>query len=192
MKVHIQKEHTEEQHQAIFECETCEKTFTTEPSLKQHTNSKHAKHKERQNLPVGHPERVRDQESVSLMSMRNACNICGCRFQYQNQVEAHMREHNTNQQGFERRQARKSCRYFRRGYCLKGNQCAFEHSEQTQNHTPACNKGLECRYLYQNRCSFFHPGIGVQKPQNMQDFRFGRRNKRPPMSSNNMNDWMNY
>ena len=84
------------------------------------------------------------------------------------------------------------CRYFRRGYCAKGTQCTFRHSESYQIYAPACNQGLRCRYLAQGRCSFFHPGVGIQKPQRQQDFRFGSLRNRPPMLAQNMSAWMEY
>ena len=193
LKEHNQQKHAVEQIVTLYECESCEKTFTTQPALKQHKTSKHQNnYRDRQNLPVGHPERIAEQERVYLQRLNISCAICGGRFQSQSQLEDHMKEHTTNQQSFERQNANKPCRYFRRGYCAKGNQCAFQHNEHNQNYTPACNQGNQCRYLYWNRCSFFHPGVGVQKPQNMQDFRVGMRNNRPPMNMMNMNAWMDY
>ena len=60
----------------------------------------------------------------------------------------------------------KACRYFKRGMCLKGNMCRFSHNfeNQTTNFTPYCARGQQCIFLQQNRCHFFHPGVGVQMP----------------------------
>ena len=58
----------------------------------------------------------------------------------------------------------KECFYFIRGHCLKGDTCAFKHGNQ-RNYTPECRNGSHCRYLSSGICSFFHPGVGVQRPK---------------------------
>ena len=101
-----------------------------------------------------------------------------------------MKAHRNNSErpgGFENVNASKICRYFRRGYCAKGSQCEFKHSQAYKNYAPACNQGPGCRFLSQNRCSFFHQGVGVQKPRKQQDFQYGSMKSRPPMSI-----WMEY
>ena len=168
----------------------CEKTFQTEPSLKQHIKSVHKKTVE---LPIGHPDRFTEQERVTQQNMQYSCNLCGCIFRFQNQIQNHMKEHRTNfdsQQGFVNQNVNRACRYYRRGYCAKGDQSEFKHGKSYQNYTPACNRGSECRYLSQNRCYFYHQGIGVQKPRMQQDFRFGSMRNRPPMVAQNMSAWL--
>ena len=134
------------------------KSFQTKPSLKQHMN---LKHRFRENLPVGHPDRLSEQERVTQQSTQYSCNLCGCIFRFPNQIENHMKAHRNNSErpgGFENVNASKICRYFRRGYCAKGSQCEFKHSQAYKNYAPNCNQGPGCRFLSQNRCSFFHQG----------------------------------
>ena len=106
-----------------------------------------------------------------------------------------MKEHRSSherQQGFQNKSSGKPCRYFKKGYCAKGNQCTFKHIESYKTYAPACNQGPECRYLAQGRCYFFHPGVGIQKPQREHDFRYGSLKNRPPMINRNLSAWLDY
>ena len=133
-----------------------------------------------------------------------------------------MKEHvqNSNaQKEFVMSSQEKTCRYFRRGLCLKGDLCPFRHQNTDANFTPACSRGQGCTFFMQNRCNFYHPGVGVQAPKSQQragydgiqrecrykddcwnimtcsflhpqqGFQFVRNMNRPPP---NMNIWRNY
>ena len=130
-------------------------------------------------------------------------------------LERHMTaseaETKSNYEGFKRSRAEIICRYYRRGFCEKGNQCLFKHEKTQRNSTPACNRGVECRYLYQKRCRYFHQGVGVQNQEQkecryknecrnqskcpfahpVQYFRFTQRTVRPPQGTHvrNMEIW---
>ena len=50
----------------------------------------------------------------------------------------------------------------RKDFVLKAmHSCGFKHKDPYTNYTPACKHGPKCFFLHQNRCSFFHPGVGV-------------------------------
>ena len=121
LKIHHEEHHTSIQK---FNCSVCDKNFITEPSFSQHMNSKHKSNN--RNLPVGHPERLRTQEKVSHQQMKFACAVCGYRFQLPGEVEEHVREHHGDER-FETQNRNRICRYFKRGFCAKGDQCAYQH-----------------------------------------------------------------
>ena len=188
------KNHTKMKHVAIsaFECDECDKTFPTESSMRQHKSSKH---KKTYSLPVGHAEWVRDVRNEPQTHKAFACTDCGQTFASIHEISEHVKEHTGQTHKSESfRKVNRSCRYFRRGYCAKGNNCNFSHKEsQSTHYTPTCNKGSQCLFLQQNRCSFYHPGVGVQKPRERpysQGFRSGMKSAWPPMSTRNVKVWM--
>ena len=95
-----------------------------------------------------------------------SCTECDKRFVSANQVEEHIKQHEdrTDQNQFEKINKHKLCRYFRNGFCRRGEECNFKHSEEQRN-VSKCKRGQECVFFQQNRCHFFHPGYGVQKPR---------------------------
>ena len=143
-------------------------------SLQQHMNQKH---KTTVSFPVGHPDRVKNKNSKSP---KIACVQCDKRFSTGAKIEKHMKEHtgsNHSNSEFESPIKEKIRRYFKNGFCMKGEQCIYKHQRMSANFTPACNRGPGCSFLLQNRCSFFHPGVGVQMPRdkedkNKQEYRF--------------------
>ena len=161
MEEHIQTEHRNRNKNITVSCNICRQEFPTEHSLKQHTQSKHKKSVQ---LPVGHPNRVNADSQRMLIS----CTECDKRFVSANQVEEHIKQHEdrTDQNQFERINKHKLCRYFRNGFCRRGEECNFKHSEEQRDRVSKCKRGQECVFFQQNRCHFFHPGYGVQKPRN--------------------------
>ena len=97
-----------------------------------------------------------------------------------------MREHHGDER-FETQNRNRICRYFKRGFCAKGDQCTYQHKKPIKS-THACNNGMQCHFLKQNRCRFFHPEVGVTN----QGFQFGIRKNRPPVWVRDMNPWMDY
>ena len=155
---HMQKSHKNEDENLALGCNICDKQFPSQHSLKQHKTSKH---KENNQLPVGHPERAYDNPQRMLI----LCVECGKRFSNGNHVDEHMKEHRriSDENDFEKPKSNKPCRYFRNGFCCKGEQCNYRHIE-AQTKSSKCNRGKDCSFFQQNRCRFFHPGFGVQKP----------------------------
>ena len=152
-------------HQNEIRCDVCDKTFASEHSLKQHNSSKHYATPK---LPVGHPEKAARKEKENNHA-DIACVQCGKRFSNGRDVDDHMLTHKDEEENaaFEGYTETRVCRYFRRGACVKGNMCRFVHNNTNQGRvfTLRCAKGQACIFLQQNRCSFFHPGVGVQKPR---------------------------
>ena len=178
-------------------------------------NSKHSNEKE---LPVGHPQRahMKNNESTNI-----ACLQCDKRFTNGKEIQDHMKEHTGGNAGqeFKNPGVDKICRYFKNGFCRKGDQCLFKHTEGQTNFTPKCARGTGCFFLQQNRCHYFHPGVGVQMPRmqteslqsecrykeqcwnistcsffhsnSNQGFRFAQRQSRPPQGIR-MNMWRDY
>ena len=208
--------HTEIQESVNLVCISCDKEFNSEHSLKQHMNSKRINVNA---LPVGHPERARKNNNETL---KIACVKCDKRFSTGKDVEEHMQEHNgdgNTDQEYENPSVDKICRFFRNGYCSKGDECLFKHIGGQTNSTPTCNRGPGCFFFQQNRCHFFHPSAGIQQPRiqpkssqrecrfkqqcwNIADcpffhpgqgFRFARRQNRPPQEGvRGMSAWIDY
>ena len=156
---HIQTVHKNENKGLNFSCTKCEREFPSQNSVKQHMNSMH---KDDKRLPVGHHERADKNSQRMIIS----CTECGKRFATGNQVEEHMKEHSSNidEQHFEKSNKDKHCRYFRNGFCRKGDECNYKHIT-TQRLPKRCNRGQDCSFFQQNRCRFFHPGFDIQKPR---------------------------
>ena len=151
---HMKCTHKVEKDISYVKCGMCDKNFISEHSLKQHTNIKHINDR---NIPVGHPLRAQknNQETLNIK-----CTKCDKNFATGNQVDEHMKLH---EKDFERTSSDKICRYFRKGYCAKGELCVFKHIKiQLLSPPPMCNRGQDCTFLKQNRCKFFHSNIGVQ------------------------------
>ena len=168
-------------------CSKCNKQFQTNNSYKQHVNTKHV-----DTVPVGHQEWTpRQYEEVEYQDNTHRCPECPAQFPTKEHLKSHMDrhqdegeypcfqceinfnskiemdEHMRSDHGqFESQ--KKVCRHFRQGNCLKGNQCKFWHPQtryqsRQHNFSPACNRGPTCAFKAQNRCNYFHPGIGVQQ-----------------------------
>ena len=157
-------------------------------------------------LPVGHPGRYqRMQQNGKSM----ACTLCDKRFDTGKDIENHMIEHEGEaNEGFQTPREEKICRYFRNGFCYKGEQCVFKH---IKTGPPACKRGQKCIFFYQNRCRFSHEGSGIQEKQKEcrykercwdlstckylhrdQDFQYVKQTNRPPQGVRNMNIYQNY
>ena len=130
-----------------MKCRHCDKEFENSASLMQHTKSKH---ESSVTLPVGHPDRARQQNDavfecpqcpaqcktrtdLNLHMITHSrkgieCQECEEMFETKSDLNHHMR---TNHNGFQR--LRTLCRYFLQGRCTKGNQCKFEHSQRGSN-----------------------------------------------------------
>ena len=209
------KEH-EETHSNKFVCITCDKVFLSEHSFKQHMQSKHGNNdRARTSLPVGHPNRYQRKESVQNIP----CTICSKVFATGKEVDDHMefhKEENKTQQGFQSTWKEKICRYFRNGFCFKGEQCLFKHIEASGHQAPPCRRGQQCSFKARNMCKFFHSEQINQNSQekrmkeckfqercwNMvsclyshstqQGFQFSRGHNRPPQGVTNMSAWLEY
>ena len=203
---HLLGAHKAEQ-EANLVCITCDKNFMSQHSLKQHMSSKHVSER---SYPVGHPQRaqMKNKEILNI-----ACTKCDQKFENGTQVDEHMKYHTG---GFKAKSFDKICRYFRKGYCAKGEHCIFKHVEIQSEPTPTCKRGQDCIFMQQNRCNYFHQNIGVQKPRSYnnskpckfqeqcwdkseckfshssQVFRPVMKRSRPPQEQREVNVWQEY
>ena len=143
MNEHMQAQHKVQQDSVNLACISCDKTFPSQHSLKQHLNSKHKKEEE---LPVGHPQRAQNKNNESP---KIACVQCDRRFSTGREVQDHMLEHTGNkaEQSFKTPVMDKVCRYFQNGFCRKGDQCLFKHTDIQTNSTPMCGRGQGCFFF---------------------------------------------
>ena len=158
MKKH-EEIHTQKINEGGLKCITCDKEFQTQHSLKQHLDTKHKSNNIK--FPVGHPGRYEQQKNIK-------CTKCGKLFQTGREVQEHMVEHtveNNDEQTHQFVRKEKICRYFKNGFCFKGEQCAFKHVQYRNNDTPVCRNGQECKFFLQNRCKFSHESVRVQTNQ---------------------------
>ena len=145
--------HVTEENEAPRICITCDKQFTTDHAIKQHMQSKHSSNKK--SFPVGHPQRYQYEKEPQNI----ACMKCDKVFSTGNEVDNHMNEHFNEKDlhDFEIPRKERMCRYYRRGFCKKGNECVFKHNEVKEHQAPPCRRGRHCFFNAQNRCKFSHP-----------------------------------
>ena len=215
---HMNQSHENQPKERDNECDQCDRTFESEHSLKQH---KQSKHKTTPNLPVGHPDRAQTGSIHEKMSLDISCVQCGKRFTRGADIDLHMLEHIEEQTNgrFETPYESRTCRYFRDGFCKKGESCRFSHktSNKEVSLTPRCSRGQNCPFMMQNRCIFFHPGVGVQvqgrQPfrnkecrykdacrniqkcsfsHTSQDFQYVQTTRRRPIAQRTLNAWLDY
>ena len=203
---HIQGAHKVKPDTTLV-CITCDKNFESQHSLKQHMSSKHVSER---NFPVGHPQRAQ-MKNKQILNI--ACTKCDQKFENGTQIDEHMKYHT---EGFKTKSSEKICRYFKKGYCAKGEHCIYKHVEIQSDSAPPCNRGQDCIFMQQNRCNYFHPNIGVQKPRSFknpkqckfqercwnksecnfshsnQGFRPVLKRSRPPQEVWKINPWLEY
>ena len=86
-----------------------------------------------------------------------------------------VKRHYDTQHKMEPARHKEVCKHWRRGHCIKGDQCNFAHVGHQQSResritrekttrVPACKHGSNCDWLKRGVCSYFHRGVGVQKP----------------------------
>ena len=81
-----------------------------------------------------------------------------------------MKEHtgtNQSENDYEFPSQERMCNYYKYG-CQKGDLYNFKHQGLSNNLTPLCNRGQGCNFFAQNRCRYFHHGVGVQQGSKQQ------------------------
>ena len=139
---HIKSIHSQKKPDVAtsFNCDVCKHSFDAKAKLRIHVEKNHAK------------------------GGSFKCENCGKVFTTQHDRKEHMDKCN---QGFETIKTQ-SCRFYANGICIKGDSCSFLHQPNHQPNystTPHCRNGLRCGYFANGVCSFFHPGVGVQRPR---------------------------
>ena len=169
---HVEQKHKSNDKDEAYECDKCDKIFPSEHSLKQHKTSKH---KSTNSLPVGHPERAQIENRDELKTLGISCVQCGKRFSNGTEIDRHMEDHINEPRNNVFREPRetKVCRYYRNGFCNKGETCKFSHkiNKEMVSRTPRCSWGEDCKFKMQNRCRFFHSGVGVQAQNHQSSIR---------------------
>ena len=90
------------------------------------------------------------------------------------------------------------CKHWRKGHCVKGDQCNYAHvghqnsgdlrtTREKTTRVPACKHGSNCDWMKRGACSYFHRGVGVQKPWNNRVRGLGQDERQP--SRNQTNPW---
>jgi hypothetical protein len=126
-----------------FKCNICAAKFASMHHLRQHVKSKHEQPNTNRNAKV-------------------TCEYCGLILNSQQEMKNHQSECNAAFQ----RVGNKICKYFVKGACFKGSFCKFDHPQGKQfRAAPECRNGIRCKYLLSGVCSFFHSGVGIQKPR---------------------------
>ena len=191
---HIKNKHTES------DCPFCDKTFESNSQLKSHVNNciqngtaivKCNKCKQAFTR-FGLKRHINECHKKEV----HKCKECGMLANTSADIKNHMnKEHHVSNE-----KSREVCYHYRNGFCFRGESCRFSHvgnqrkitSESTSNKstsnnwTPACNKGDGCQWLARGACSFFHKGVGVQKPRQGTNQTSGRKNSPNQFSPNSM------
>ena len=96
------------------------------------------------------------------------CPECGQMFKSSHDVK----KHQNNEHEMEKVKSRVVCKHWRRGHCTKGKFCLYSHvghpnnagaTNKNSTKVPSCKNGSTCQWLKKQSCSYFHPGVGVQK-----------------------------
>ena len=167
LEKHMKDKHTE------FVCDYCDDVFRTKREFERHMA-------QCEELGLEAVECNNKKKLVRWGSKKHkcqptkktiACTTCERIFK----TIPEMKKHKAN----EHRAQEKSmiiCRFYRQGNCLNGDSCQFSHAGFVRNNcqtsptsksTPkssTCRHGDNCAWLAKGTCSFYHRGVGVQKP----------------------------
>ena len=169
----------EEYNKTTVKCNKCQKVFTRF-GIKTHRSKCHGQQTKDVYVcsECGHKGKsaneIKNHQAKEHKEDVYACDECG----HKGKSAKEIRNHQTREHSKEMPQISKEvCKHWRRGNCLKGNQCLFSHvgyqqsnsststsTTNTSNWTQACRHGDSCSWLMKGDCRFFHKGIGVQKP----------------------------
>ena len=136
-------------------CVQCGETFSTKKDISNHKRNEH--NNQFEGLAQG----------AWLPKLK--CQQCNYQTNNNNELEFH--QETIHKQEFQK--DRRVCKYFRQGRCTR-SPCPARHPEspartsQQQKFTPACTRGPNCTFLANNRCHYFHPGVGVQMARTTQ------------------------
>ena len=166
---HIKSKHTEPKKSVEHRCDKCDATFTAIHHLRIHSAKQHA------------------HVNTSKQAEVN-CEMCGFIITSMEQMVKHKE---LCRGGFQEVR-NKVCKYFvSASGCWKGQQCRFSHPQTKQfQDTPACKNGNFCTFLAKGVCSFFHRGVGVQKPRIQ--LPVNQTNQNPTLFQQETRGWCKY
>ena len=110
LDIHITAKHNDSQPKPCYTCDKCDATFAAQYQLRQHVTKKHVANAQKNTTRIQHE-----------------CEVCGQIFQNNEQVQSHKQ---SCEVGFQRPNINE-CNYYKRGNCLKGNNCRFKHTFNT-------------------------------------------------------------
>ena len=137
----------------VWACPDCGFQARTSNDIKKHQNEKH--------------------NEVEVSREVWACPDCGFRARSSNDIKKHQNDkHN------EVEVSREVCKHWRNGNCFRADRCKFSHvgvqrkqtspsttgSSTANKRTAACRHGDKCSWFERGICSYFHKGVGFQKP----------------------------
>ena len=109
------------------------------------------------------------------------CSDCDKVGKSKNEIRKHISEDHAEQ----RVRSREVCYHWRNGHCTRGESCHFSHvghqnSQSTHKNTTKenpCRNGQGCVWKERGLCMFYHNGVGVQKPKEVQSLQGGRQHQ---------------
>ena len=166
---HHELKHGEREKVETFKCDSCESMFKEAHQLRIHKEKKHSILSQfdcgtcQSSFQNVHHLRIHEEKNHIKLNQPThiTCDVCGQIFYRKNEFENHR---NICANEFHEVSRNKECYFYNKGNCLKGDSCKFKH-KQRQQRIPECKNGSDCRYLRRGVCSFFHRGMGVQKPK---------------------------
>ena len=165
---HKETQHRNNKHvEQRFQCDSCDSVFISKDNLNEHVKSRHVQKRYKCDSCAAvfiSNEGLRNHVERKHRSRREeACEFCGLIANSVQEMANHKRDCNTQFQPVRN----KECKYFINGGCFKGNGCIFSHPEEKQvKSASVCRNGLECRFLFNGVCKFYHRERGFQKAHN--------------------------
>ena len=169
LEKHIESKHNENT------CVYCDRIFNGERALTSH-------HKRCVDEGLGKSKCNNCKKTFTNFAMRRHREKCHeeqkfdcpeCGQMYNTAID--VKRHYDAEHKMEPERSKEVCKHWRRGHCFKGDQCNFAHVGHQQSReerttreksirVPACKHGSKCDWLKRGVCSYFHVGVGVQKP----------------------------
>ena len=168
----------DEYNKTTIKCNKCQKTFTRF-GIKAHGEKCHGLQTSKLyacsecEYKAKSANDIRNHQAQEHTNAVYICDECGHKGSSANQIRNHQhKEHSTD----EVEVSKEVCKHWRRGNCLKGNQCGFSHvgyqqtnpsttsKASTTNRSPTCRHGENCSWMAKGNCRYYHKGVGVQKP----------------------------
>ena len=170
LEQHIQEKHTE------LSCNYCEKSFRTKREANNHMDHCEQLGTEAIECNNCNKKFVRwgsKKHKCQPPQKQIACKTCDRMFKTISELKKHITDEHTGMKD----KSKLVCRYYRDGKCLKGDHCEYSHvgfvrnnvqlnsNSRTTQKASTCRHGDNCLWLARGECSFYHQGVGVQKPR---------------------------
>ena len=161
LDTHHNSIHSQKQRMNTHKCDKCDSIFKEAHQLRIHKKLKHYERNEFKCEKCNFTSRdiyfIRKHKEEGHGMTNISCDLCGEIFARKNDFEKHR---NSCNQGYQKIM-NKECFYFKKGRCLKRENCAFKH-ETKKSEIPECRNGISCKYLRNGICLFVHKDSRVQ------------------------------